>query len=155
MVADVQRLELKTIWQKHNERSERFILHKDFDQFILKLNPHQVSEWEALNTLWSECRCRQVSSSACVSGRVQLRVKCEWVVVITASWGHAEKLEGVTDHILLWLRNAPDHAESRWSSYSPVMSTAATLTGADTVQHPERILFRKFPWLLHAAQLCW
>lgn len=35
-----------------------------------------------------------------------------------------------TDHLLLWLHNALNHAESRWSSYSPDMSTAATTVTA-------------------------
>lgn len=77
---------------------------------------------------------------ACVSGRVQLKVKCEWVVVITATQGVTERETRTcllctveTDHLLLWLHNAPNHAESRRSSYSPVVSTAATtLTVAET-----------------------
>lgn len=38
------------------------------------------------------CMCRnRVSLCACVSGRVQLKVKCEWVVVNTATWGSLRK----------------------------------------------------------------
>lgn len=45
--------------------------------------------------------------------------------------GHIKKLDRVlstaeTDHLLLRLHNAPDHAVSIRSSCSPVVSTAAT-----------------------------
>lgn len=68
-----------------------------------------------------------------------LKVKCEWVVVIRATWrSHTETrtcllCTAETDHLLLWLHNAPNHAESRRSSYSPVVSTATT-TVMDTVE---------------------